>query len=99
MGMKVAAPDLKALPNDRTETYLKCLKEIITDQLQIVVMIMPSPRDDRYSAVKIQCNVETPVPSQVINYKTLANEKKASSVVQKVALQVIISARVYPPRY
>ena len=43
----------------------------------------------------MQCNVETPVPSQVINYKTLANEKKASSVVQKVALQVIITARFF----
>ena len=48
MGMKVAAADMKALPNDRTETYLKCLREIVTDQLQIVVMIMPSPRDDRF---------------------------------------------------
>ena len=88
MGMKVAAPDMKILPNDRTETYLKCLREIIKEQLQIVVMIMPTPRDDRYSAVKKLCNVEQPVPSQVINYKTLANEKKASSVVQKVALQM-----------
>ena len=88
MGMKVAAPDMKSLPNDRTEAYLKCLREIINDQLQIVVMIMPTPRDDRYSAVKKLCNAEQPVPSQVINYKTLANEKKASSVVQKVALQV-----------
>ena len=90
MGMKVAAPDRKSLPNDRTETYLKCLREIIKEQLQIVVMIMPTPRDDRYSAVKKLCNVEQPVPSQVINYKTLSNEKKASSVVQKVALQVIL---------
>ena len=89
MGMKVAAADMKSLANDRTETYLKCLRETVNDQLQIVVMIMPTPRDDRYSAVKMLCNVEQPVPSQVINYKTLANEKKASSVVQKVALQVI----------
>ena len=88
MGMKVAAADMKSLANDRTETYLKCLRETVNDQLQIVVMIMPTPRDDRYSAVKMLCNVEQPVPSQVINYKTPANEKKAFSMVQKVALQV-----------
>ena len=88
MGMKVAAAEMKSLANDRTETYLKCLRETVNDQLQIVVMIMPTPRDDRYSAVKMLCNTELPVPSQVINYRTLSNEKKASSVVQKVALQI-----------
>ena len=51
MGMNVAAPDMKSLPNDRTETYLNTLREIIKPDVQVVVMIMPTPRDDRYSAV------------------------------------------------
>ena len=38
--------------------------------------------------MKKLCCVEKPVASQVINYKTIANEKKVSSVVQKVALQI-----------
>ena len=88
MGMKVGAPNMKSLANDRTETYLATLRETIKPDVQMVVMIMPSPRDDRYSAVKKLCSVEMPVPSQVINYKTLSNEKKASSVVQKVVLQM-----------
>jgi len=88
MGMRVGSPDMKSLPNDRTETYLKTLRESIKPDVQVVTMIMPTPRDDRYAAVKKLCCVEMPVPSQVINYKTLANEKKASSVVQKVALQI-----------
>ena len=96
MGMKVAAPDMKVLPNDRTETYLKCLRETIKPDVQIVVLIMPTPRDDRYSAVKMLCNTELPVPSQVINYRTLSNEKKASSVVQKVALQVSAGPALAP---
>ena len=90
MGMKVSAPNMKVLPNDRTETYLQCLRENIKPEVQIVVMIMPTPRDDRYAAVKKLCNADLPVPSQVINYRTLSNEKKASSVVQKVALQVTV---------
>merc|ERR1719300_173055 len=88
LGMRVGSPDMKSLPNDRTETYLKTLRESIKPDVQVVTMIMPTPRDDRYAAVKKLCCVEMPVPSQVINYKTLANEKKASSVVQKVALQI-----------
>ena len=42
MGMKVSAPDMKVLPNDRTETYLQCLRENIKPEVQIVVMIMPT---------------------------------------------------------
>ena len=88
MGMKVSQPDTTALPNDRTETYLKAIRDSVNPSVQIVVTIMPTPRDDRYSAVKKLCCVEKPVPSQVINFKTISNEKKVSSVVQKVALQI-----------
>jgi len=88
MGMRVAQPDLTPLPNDRTETYLKAIRDVVNPSVQIVVTIMPTPRDDRYSAVKKLCCVEKPVPSQVINFKTISNEKKVSSVVQKVALQI-----------
>ena len=49
---------------------------------------MPTPRDDRYSAVKKLCCVKKHMASQVINFKTIFNEKKVSSVVQKVALQI-----------
>jgi len=88
MGIQVAAPQLGKLVNDRTETYLKMIRDSVNPQVQLVVAIMPTPRDDRYAAVKKLCCVEKPVASQVINYKTIANEKKVSSVVQKVALQI-----------
>lgn len=35
--------------------------------MQLVVVINPTNRDDRYSAIKKVCCVETPVPSQVGN--------------------------------
>jgi len=88
MGMKVAQPELSQLANDRTETYLKAIRDNVNPSIQLVVAIMPTPRDDRYSAVKKLCCVEKPVASQVINFKTISNEKKVSSVVQKVALQI-----------
>jgi len=88
MGMKVAQPEMNQLPNDRTETYLKSIRDGVNPSVQLVVAIMPTPRDDRYSAVKKLCCVEKPVASQVINFKTISNEKKVSSVVQKVALQI-----------
>ena len=74
MGMKVAQPNMSQLGNDRTETYLKAIRDGVDPSVQIVVAIMPTPRDDRYSAVKKLCCVEKPVASQVVNFKTISNE-------------------------
>ena len=102
MGIQVAQPVMAELPNDRTETYVKVIRESVEPSVQLVCAIMPTPRDDRYAAVKKLCCVEKPVASQVINFKTISNEKKVqlgeigavhhivqvSSVVQKVALKI-----------
>ena len=49
MGMKVSQPELLQLKDDRTETFLKAIRDSITPAVQLVVVIMPTPRDDRYS--------------------------------------------------
>jgi aubergine-like protein len=72
------------------------IRESVEPSIQLVCAIIPTPRDDRYAAVKKLCCVEKPVASQVINFKTISNEKKVqlgeigavSSVVQKVALKI-----------
>ena len=53
------------LPNDRTETYIRAIKEQVKSSLQMVVIIFPSQRDDRYSSLKKLCCIDSPVPSQV----------------------------------
>lgn len=53
------------LRDDRTESYLRFIREHLNPQTQMVVVIFPTSRDDRYSAVKKLCCVESPVPSQV----------------------------------
>ena len=59
--------DAKVLevPNDRTETYLQAIRTEIGPKLQLVVTIFPTSRDDRYSAIKKLCCIDSPVPSQV----------------------------------
>ena len=59
------------LRDDRTETYLRMIRENLNPQTQVVVVIFPTSRDDRYSAVKKLCCVESPVPSQVTLYSLL----------------------------
>ncbi|KAM7364395.1 argonaute 3 [Cochliomyia hominivorax] len=88
LGMKVQKPKVVVLPNDRVDTFVKAIRENITKDTQIVVCISPTARDDRYSAIKKICCVEMPIPSQVINARTLSNEAKNRSIIQKILLQM-----------
>ncbi|XP_034834456.1 piwi-like protein Ago3 [Maniola hyperantus] len=88
MGIQVSHPDLIRLPNDRVETYIQALKKCIVGNLQLVVAISPSMRDDRYSAIKRICCAENPIPSQVINARTISNSQKIRSITQKILLQI-----------
>merc|ERR1719412_2618667 len=88
MGLQIANPKPIKIANDRTESYLKELRSIINPSVQLVMTIFPQMKSDRYSAIKKLCYVEMPVASQVINLKTISNEKRLASVVQKVALQI-----------
>ncbi|KAJ8714986.1 hypothetical protein PYW08_004967 [Mythimna loreyi] len=88
MGINVAEPDMIRLPNDRTDSYVITLKKVITSDIQIVVVICPSSRDDRYGAIKKICCADNPVPSQVINARTLMNQNKIRSITQKILLQM-----------
>ena len=56
--------------------------------LQVVLIFGGTMRADRYAAVKKLCCGEKPIASQVVMQKTLSNEKRLQSVVQKIALQI-----------
>lgn len=88
IGIKIFDPCRVGTPDDRTETYLNAIKDHVNPKIQIVVVIFPTPRDDRYNAIKKLCCVEMPIPSQVINSKTIGDYKKLRSVTQKIALQI-----------
>lgn len=66
MGVQIQRPDLERIVDERTESYLRSLKNVINKDLEMVVIIFPSKRDDRYAAVKKLCCVDRPIPSQVI---------------------------------
>ena len=74
--------------DDRTEAYVTKLKEVLRNNVQCVVIMVPSQREDRYSAIKKVCCVDMPIPSQVVQVRTLSNPKRHRSVVQKIVLQV-----------
>eukprot|EP00731_Ephydatia_muelleri_P025692 Em0017g775a len=88
IGMEVQEPKMVEVINDRTESYLRALRELIAPRLQMVMIVFPTSRDDRYSAVKKLCCIESPIPSQVIIARTITQQQKLRSVAQKVALQM-----------
>nr|NP_001107667.1 seali [Strongylocentrotus purpuratus]ABY58155.1 seali [Strongylocentrotus purpuratus] len=88
MGIEIEHPSMVELQDDRTQSYTNMVKKSINPQLQLVIAIFPTSRDDRYSAFKKLCCIEAPVPSQVINGRTISQKQKLRSVTQKIALQI-----------
>jgi aubergine-like protein len=88
-GIRCGQPRRVELPNDRSETYVNEIRKQLNDgRIQMVVIIFPTLRDDRYAAVKKVLCSEIPCPSQCINSKTLRNDSKNRSIVQKILLQM-----------
>lgn len=58
-------PKLIALSTDHTRTYCEEIRKLAPLNPQILVIIFPTNRDDRYAAVKKLCNCELGLASQV----------------------------------
>ena len=65
LGLKIMTPNFVALPDDRTDSYIRNIRASISGNIQIVVIIFPMARTDKYSAVKKLCCIVEPIPSQV----------------------------------
>ncbi|XP_029662473.1 piwi-like protein Ago3 [Formica exsecta] len=88
IGMRISNPRKIILKDDRTETYLREIQNSINDVVELVVIVFPTNRTDRYSAVKKLCCVQRAIPSQVIIGKTISKPPKLKSVTEKIALQI-----------
>ncbi|XP_049618572.1 piwi-like protein 2 isoform X1 [Syngnathus scovelli] len=90
LGVQVAHPVCVELRDDRTESYVKSIHSQLTSEptLQLVVCFLVGNREDLYSAIKKLCCVKSPIPSQVINIRTISQQQKLRSVAQKILLQV-----------
>uniref|UniRef100_A0A0K2TEK4 Uncharacterized protein n=1 Tax=Lepeophtheirus salmonis TaxID=72036 RepID=A0A0K2TEK4_LEPSM len=88
LGISISCPTFKELSDDRSDSYVRAMRELISPDIQLIVTIFPNLRADRYSAVKKFCYLERPVASQVILSKTISQERRMISVVQKITLQI-----------
>jgi aubergine-like protein len=88
-GMQFGNCNAIKLESTRLEELLSKLREATASgNLQLAIVVLPDNRADRYNAIKKQCYVDSPVPSQCVLNRTLGNEKGFMSVVSKLALQI-----------
>uniref|UniRef100_A0A673H435 Piwi-like protein 2 n=1 Tax=Sinocyclocheilus rhinocerous TaxID=307959 RepID=A0A673H435_9TELE len=90
MGIRIERPIRVELRDDRTETFIKSIHSQLSSEprVQLVVCIMTGNRDDLYSAIKKLCCIQSPVPSQAINVRTISQPQKLRSIAQKILLQI-----------
>uniref|UniRef100_A0A2K6UAP2 Piwi-like protein 2 n=1 Tax=Saimiri boliviensis boliviensis TaxID=39432 RepID=A0A2K6UAP2_SAIBB len=90
IGMRMSPPAWVELKDDRTETYVRTIQSMLgaEGKIQMVVCIIMGTRDELYGAIKKLCCVQSPVPSQVINVRTIGQPTRLRSVAQKILLQI-----------
>ncbi|GAB5570240.1 piwi-like protein 2 isoform X1 [Prionailurus iriomotensis] len=90
IGMRLSPPAWVELKDDRIETYVRTIQSMlgVERKIQMVVCIIMGTRDDLYGAIKKLCCVQAPVPSQVINVRTIGQPTRLRSVAQKILLQI-----------
>ncbi|XP_056889772.1 piwi-like protein 1 [Takifugu flavidus] len=73
---------------DQQDSLLKAMKQNVGPRTQMVVVVLPSSRKDKYDNIKKYLCVDCPVPSQCVVSRTLSRPKALMTVATKIALQM-----------
>lgn len=66
MNYQIAEPFFRKLvPNDLINTYMYALDDIISNNPQLIMLIVPNGCPERYAAIKTKCCVYNAIPTQV----------------------------------
>ncbi|KAM3825956.1 piwi-like protein 1 [Vipera latastei] len=87
MGIRMSKA-IMAEVEDRTEAYLRTLKQKITSDTQMVVCLLSSNRKDKYDAIKKYLCTDCPTPSQCVLARTLSKPQTVMAIATKIALQM-----------
>ncbi|XP_060786656.1 piwi-like protein 1 [Neoarius graeffei] len=74
--------------DDRQEALLRALQQNVGQQVQMVVVILPTNRKDKYDCVKKYLCVDCPTPSQCVVARTLSRPQALMTIATKIALQM-----------
>uniref|UniRef100_UPI00358F629F piwi-like protein 1 n=1 Tax=Myxine glutinosa TaxID=7769 RepID=UPI00358F629F len=87
MGMAIS-PAIMVEVDDRTAAFLRAFQQHITSSTQMVMCLLPSNRQDKYSAVKRYLCVDRPTPSQCVVARTINRPQTLMSIATKIAVQM-----------
>ncbi|XP_074526370.1 piwi-like protein 1 [Halichoeres trimaculatus] len=73
---------------DYQESLLRALQHNVGPETQMVVVVLPSNRKDKYDSIKKYLCVDCPVPSQCVVSRTLSKPQALMTVATKIALQM-----------
>ncbi|XP_054466265.1 piwi-like protein 1 [Anoplopoma fimbria] len=74
--------------DDHQESLLRALQHNVVPQTQMVVVVLPSNRKDKYDSIKKYLCVDCPTPSQCVLSRTLSKPQALMTVATKIALQM-----------
>lgn len=91
-GMKyeISEPKRKVLQDDRTDSYIRELNELVNMDPKLIMCIVTNNKADRYSAIKKLCCVSHAIPTQVVLVKTITPKNPGGllSIASKVVIQL-----------
>ncbi|KAM4616451.1 piwi-like protein 1 isoform 1-T1 [Polymixia lowei] len=73
---------------DYQESLLRALQHNVGQHTQMVVVVLPSNRKDKYDSIKKYLCVDCPTPSQCVLSRTLSKPQALMTVATKIALQM-----------
>ncbi|XP_037634959.1 piwi-like protein 1 isoform X1 [Sebastes umbrosus] len=87
LGIRMQRPVMVEF-EDHQESLLRALQQNVGPQTQMVVVVLPSNRKDKYDTVKKYLCVDCPTPSQCVVSRTLSRPQALMTVATKIALQM-----------
>ncbi|SPP81698.1 protein aubergine [Drosophila guanche] len=90
MKMLISEPRYDTIPDDRNGTYSRSIDNAVAKDPQIIMLVLKSPNEEKYSCIKKRTCVDRPIPSQVVTLKTIAPRKEKSSGLMSIATKVVI---------
>ncbi|XP_043640894.1 protein aubergine [Drosophila teissieri] len=90
MRMNISKPIYDEIRDDRNGTYSQAIDNAVAKDPQIVMIVMRSSNEEKYSCIKKRTCVDRPVPSQVVTLRVIAPRQEKKAGLMSIATKVVI---------
>nr|QID20004.1 aubergine [Drosophila buzzatii] len=90
MNMYIAEPRYDEMADDRNGNYSQAIDNAVARDPQIIMLVLKSNNEEKYSCIKKRACVDRPVPSQVVTLRTIAPRPERVSGLMSIATKVVI---------